>query len=694
MVPRIPYLPALDGLRAIALMAVLAFHGGLPFVDGGYLPLTSFFVLSGFLITALLLSERARTGGNGLARFWERRVRRLVPAAILGIALVAVYLRFGTSLHSPTAGGDVASSMVWMTNWRFILSSQPYADAFTDPSPVQHYWSLAVEEQFYIVLPLIFLVTMTLGRGRRWLLGATAGLLAVASTLWMAYLHQPGDEPLRVYFGTDTRAAELLIGVVLAVLLVDRQGALRELRGRGALALQAGGVVALVVSVVSWSLVAEYDDRLYEGGLAGIALLAAVVVAAATQDRSAVSWLLAWRPLVWIGRLSYGIYLYHWPIFLWVDEGATGLSSVALFAVRMAITIPLAWASLRYVETPIREGRMPVRIGAVGWANASVAATALVFVAIGTANLPSITLTAGAQEGELPPPPPVVDVMPPPTTVAPTTTAAPTTTVPSTSNPVAVVAATTPTSPPTTAPPTTAAPAPTTTAPPPPPVRVMVVGDSVAANLATGLKALQADGTVVVDDASILGCTYSRGGVRHPEAADWPVPEACGWWATPTFRDRVATFQPDVIVSHIGLNEMYDRSHPNWADRKSPGDPVLDDFIRSEWVGAANAFTASGVETLWLNPPCIDADRYPGRLDNEEAAKRIGHINSVYVPHVESRASVRVVDFFHHLCANGFSDEVHGVANARPDGFHLSDEAATAVARAWLGPMVLAAAGR
>lgn len=688
-------MPALDGLRAIALLAVLAFHGGLPFVDGGYLPLTSFFVLSGFLITALLLSERERTGGNGLARFWERRARRLVPAAILGIALVALYLRFGSTLRSPTAGGDVASSMVWMTNWRFILSSQPYADAFTDPSPVQHYWSLAVEEQFYIVLPLVFLATMALGRGRRWLLGLTAGGLAIASTMWMAHLHQPGDEPLRVYFGTDTRAAELLVGVVLAVLLVDRRGALRTLGGGGARALQVGGAVALVASVASWSMVAEYDDRLYEGGLAGIALLAAVVVAAATQERSAVGWLLAWRPLVWIGRLSYGIYLYHWPIFLWVDEGATGLSSVPLFALRMAITVPLAWASLRFVETPIREGRMPVRIGAVGWANASVAATALVFVAIGTANLPSITLTAGAQEGELPPPPPVVDVTSPTTTTttATTTTAVPTTTVPPTSEPVEVVAATSPT---TTAPPTTAAPAPPPTAPPPPPppVRVMVVGDSVAANLATGLKALEADGTMVIDDASILGCTYSRGGVRHPEAADWPVPEACGWWATPTFRDRVASFRPDVIVSHIGLNEMYDRSHPNWEGRRALGDPVLDGFIRSEWVGAANAFTASGARTLWLTPPCIDADRYPGRLGNEEAAQRIGHINATYVPHVAARTSVQVVDFFQHLCANGFTDEIDGVGNARPDGFHLSDEAATAVARSWLGPMVLAAAGR
>ena len=403
---KIPYIPALDGLRAIALFTVLAFHGGFSAVHGGYLPLTSFFVLSGFLITALLLSERAHTGGIGVRRFWGRRIRRLVPAALLGIALVALYLRFGARLSSPTVDGDVLSSMAWVTNWRFILSDQPYAATFADPSPVQHYWSLAVEEQFYLVLPLLFTGFLALARGRRWVFGGAAAALAAASVLWMAHLHHPGDAPLRVYFGTDTRAAELLVGVVLACLLVTRSGGLRRLSGRRALALDAAGAAALVASVVLWFVTKEFDDRLYEGGLLGIALLAAVVVAAATQPSSAVGWVLGRRPVVWIGRLSYGIYLFHWPVFLWLSERRTGLAVAPLFGLRMAVTIGLAWASFTFVERPIRYGRFPSRIGLVGWANASVAVTALVVVATTTAGLPRITLDTGAGEGELPPPPP------------------------------------------------------------------------------------------------------------------------------------------------------------------------------------------------------------------------------------------------------------------------------------------------
>ena len=149
---KMPYLPALDGLRAIALVAVLAFHAGFSWIHGGYLPLTSFFVLSGFLITSLLLLERGRKGRIDLVAFWGRRARRLVPAAILGLGLVALYTAsIGRSV--PGLRGDVFACLGWVANWRFIFVGRSYADLFGDPSPVQHFWSLAVEEQFYLVLP-------------------------------------------------------------------------------------------------------------------------------------------------------------------------------------------------------------------------------------------------------------------------------------------------------------------------------------------------------------------------------------------------------------------------------------------------------------------------------------------------------------------------------------------------------------
>ena len=230
----------------------------------------------------------------------------------------------------------------------------------------------------------------------------------------------------------------------------------------------------------------------------------------------------------------------------------------------------------------------------------------------------------------------------------------------------------------------------------PAPVRVMVVGDSMARNLATGLAAWHdhGGGPVVVYDASISGCTYSRGGVRYPYETEWPVPEECGWWATDTFAARAAEFRPDVIVSHIGHNEMYDRTHPNWEGRRAPGDPVVDRFIVDEWTGAARAMAATGAKVLWLNPPCVDTNRKPGIIDNDEAERRLEHMRQAFVPVVAGAVAVQAVDFDDHLCANGFSDQVDGIDNARPDGFHLTDEAAGALAYRWLGPIILRAAGR
>ena len=240
-------------------------------------------------------SERACADSGSAA------VRRLAPGAVLGLAAVAAYVEFGADNPASSIRGDAVASVFWMTNWRFILDKQVYADAFHDPSPLQHYWSLAVEEQFYLVLPILFVATLAVVRGRRWLFASAVAALAVTSTVWMAHIHTPGAPPLRAYFGTDTRAAELLVGVLLALALVDRSGRLRRF-DRGRRAVDVIGAIVLGVSVVSWFAVREYDDRLYEGGLALVAILAAAVATAATQTGTVVDRVLRTRPLVWIGR--------------------------------------------------------------------------------------------------------------------------------------------------------------------------------------------------------------------------------------------------------------------------------------------------------------------------------------------------------------------------------------------------------
>ena len=187
-------------------MAVLFFHAGFNWIHGGYLPLTTFFVLSGFLITSLLLLEQQRSGHIRLRAFWGRRARRLVPAALLALVLVAAYT---AAVHRPAPGlrGDVFAALGWATNWRFILAKRSYTDLFGDPSPLQHFWSLSVEEQFYLVLPLLAVGSLVLSKGRRWVFAAVTAALVAASTLAMRMLYQPGKAPLRAYFGTDTRAA-------------------------------------------------------------------------------------------------------------------------------------------------------------------------------------------------------------------------------------------------------------------------------------------------------------------------------------------------------------------------------------------------------------------------------------------------------------------------------------------------------
>jgi peptidoglycan/LPS O-acetylase OafA/YrhL len=356
---RLPYLPALDGLRAIALVAVLCFHGGYTWIHGGYLPLTAFFVLSGFLITSLLLLERQRSGAIRLGAFWARRARRLVPAALLALALIAVYT---AAIDRPVPGlrGDVFSALGWVTNWRFIFAKRSYTDLFGDPSPLQHFWSLAVEEQFYLFLPLFAVGTLLLARGRRWLFATlTVGVIA-ASTITMRLLYEPGKAPLRAYFGTDTRAAELMVGVLLAIVLIGPQG-LRRFRGGARVLVDIAGVAALGVSVWLWFATREYDPSLYRGGLLGIAALAAIIVTAGTQERTIVTRMLSLPPLAALGRISYGVYLFHWPLFLWINEDRTGLEGNLLFAVRCAATLGLAMASYHLLELPIRGNRRPPR---------------------------------------------------------------------------------------------------------------------------------------------------------------------------------------------------------------------------------------------------------------------------------------------------------------------------------------------
>jgi peptidoglycan/LPS O-acetylase OafA/YrhL len=350
----LPYVAALDGIRAIAVAAVVLYHAGVAVAPGGFLGVDVFFVLSGFLITSLLLEERRVTGRIDLGRFWLRRARRLLPAAFLVIAASAIAAAVLAPGDFSRTRADALASLVYANNWHQLLADHSYFAAFERPSLLLHLWSLAVEEQFYLLWPLVLgLAVGRLGRrGAAWVTLAAA----VASAVLMAVIYEPGRDPSRVYFGTDTHASGLLIGALLA--FAWPLGRLRTPpRPSAAVVLDAAGLLALagvLWAIVTWT---DYDDGVYHGGLAMIGLVTAVLIAAASHPATRLSRALGVQPLVWIGKRSYGIYLWHWPVMALSRPGVDVQAPKTLIVLgQIALTVALAAASYRWLERPIRTG--------------------------------------------------------------------------------------------------------------------------------------------------------------------------------------------------------------------------------------------------------------------------------------------------------------------------------------------------
>jgi len=354
------YLPGLDGVRALAVIGVLLYHADLTWISGGFLGVDVFFVLSGFLITSLILEEYDRSGRIDFAKFYLGRARRLLPALILMLAAVAVAAAFIWRDAASSVRADTIASIFYVNNWWYILNDASYFEFIGRPPLLKHLWSLAVEEQFYLVWPAVaFLLMKSWGRrGVR----LTAIALALLSTAWMITLSVSNGfpeyaDPSRAYFGTDSHAMGLLVGAALATFW--RPGRLKADVSTGAKAIiTVTGIGALLAVIGFFLLVGEFTPWMYQrGGFLLLALVVALLIAMATHPASPLGPWMGTQPWRYIGQRSYGLYLWHWPIFMLTRPTLdVPLDGIPLLVLRLGLTFAIAEVSFRFVEMPIRRG--------------------------------------------------------------------------------------------------------------------------------------------------------------------------------------------------------------------------------------------------------------------------------------------------------------------------------------------------
>ncbi|SHN48043.1 acyltransferase family protein [Cryptosporangium aurantiacum] len=634
---RLTHRPALDGLRAVAVVVVLLFHGGVSWLPGGWLGVDAFFVLSGYLITTLLLAEHERTGSIRLGAFWARRARRLLPALLTVVATVLGCARWLVPPEELAAlGPDALAALGYVANWRMLDRGDGYAVLTSAPSPLQHTWSLALEEQFYLLWPLLVVGALALWSARALLVGTLVA--AAASAGAMALLYVPDAEPARAYYGSDTRAFGLLAGCALALVLSARRyrpGHAARRRWSPAV-LAAAGVLAAALLLLD-----DVGPALYRGGLLLVVLAVAAVISDAEREPDGLTArLLSVPPLPRIGRVSYELYLWHWPVFLALDSQRTGLDGLMLLVARCAATIVLAELTFHFLSRPIRAGRWP-RPGTVRPILTTLGATACVVIA-------ALVLTT--------PPAP-----------RPTTPDGPATALRTTG-------------------PSTLLDRPGRA---PGPLRITVFGDSVAHSLAIGLPLVSG---ARVTNRALIGCGIARSGpVRNAARIQDPY-ERCPRWDA-YWADGVRADRPDVALVVLARWEVLDRKlRGRW---QHIGQPAYDAYLRTELARMIQVLTADGARVVLATAPYNHRyERRDGSLYPEDDPARMDAWNRMLVDTTRTHPDrVRVVDLGARLCPDGrYARDVDGI-RVRSDGLHLTRGGVRDYLAPWLLPQLVGAAG-
>ena len=354
------YITSIDGLRAFAVIAVILYHLNVPFAQGGLLGVTVFFVISGYLITGLLTAEWESSGSINLLQFWLRRIRRLFPAIVAVIVVMAALFALLSPVLLTKMRPDILPGLFWFENWWYIVRGISYFDAIGAPSPLSHFWSLAIEEQFYLVWPILLLGMFKAKVGEKGVRRVCL-VLAVVSALAMALLFDPHGDPSRVYYGTDTRAFSLLIGAWLSFIWPGTQlteESTRDVSASSVRMLDLAGLVAFIGIILMCVFVNGLSDFMYYGGLFLCSILTAVVIAALSHPRSQLARIAAWGPFVWVGQRSYGMYLWHFPIVLLFAQlfNVHGVYPWWFDLLVITVVCAVSAASYAFIENPIRRG--------------------------------------------------------------------------------------------------------------------------------------------------------------------------------------------------------------------------------------------------------------------------------------------------------------------------------------------------